>query len=310
MLNQNNKSPTVSVIIATYNRATMVKEAIESVLKQTYRDFEIIVVDDGSTDNTRKTVTALSDKIVYVYQQNRGRSNARNHGISLTRGKYIAFLDSDDLFLPDKLAKQFEAMEKRPEILLSHTSYQYVDYGGNYIKEMKSGRFSGSVYPKIIRRCPIATPTVMLRREALKNGLCFKEGITIGEDIILWTQIARNSCILGINEVLAKVRVGGESAATDSQAQITGITNILEYTVKQEAGMKPGLRRNLLADGYLKTGFHHLRKGAASSFLKYIRLALKSSPLYVIYWIPTTLFTELFSRRWLWRDARLTNKSG
>jgi len=90
------KMPTVSIIIPTYNRTNMVKEAIQSVLEQTYTDYEIIVVDDGSTDNTRETVTALSDKIIYIYQQNQGRSYARNHGISLAKGDYIAFLDSDD----------------------------------------------------------------------------------------------------------------------------------------------------------------------------------------------------------------------
>jgi glycosyltransferase involved in cell wall biosynthesis len=100
--------PTVSVIIPTYNRANYICEAIDSILAQTYADYEIIVVDDGSTDGTRQALQRWIDDgtICYYYQENRGESAARNHGIRKARGQYIAFLDSDDLFLPTKFEKQ------------------------------------------------------------------------------------------------------------------------------------------------------------------------------------------------------------
>ena len=112
--------PTVSVIIPTYNRRTYVQEAIDSVLAQTYPDYEIIVIDDGSTDGTDQVLHArYGDRIRYVWQENQGESAARNRGIALARGEYIALLDSDDLWLPDKLAKQIPFLDSHPGAVLA-----------------------------------------------------------------------------------------------------------------------------------------------------------------------------------------------
>ena len=111
----------VSVIIPTYNRAHLVKDAVESVLNQTYQDFELIVIDDGSTDNTREVLAVYKDKLTYIYQENQGRSSARNHGIELAQGEYIAFLDSDDVWFPDKLERQVPILESAPpNVVLVH----------------------------------------------------------------------------------------------------------------------------------------------------------------------------------------------
>lgn len=105
-------SPRVSVVIPTYNRAQFIASAIESVLTQTFGDFELIVVDDGSTDRTSEIVTSISDpRLVFVRQDNAGRSTARNRALALAKGAYIAFLDSDDLYLPGKLALQIQYMD-------------------------------------------------------------------------------------------------------------------------------------------------------------------------------------------------------
>src|ERR1700751_873927 len=102
--------PTVSVIIPTFNRGKLVVNAIRSVLCQTYRDYEIIVVDDGSTDDTAEALTPYMDRIQYVYQVNQGTSAAKNKGIQLARGRWISVLDSDDLWLPTKLEAQLKAV--------------------------------------------------------------------------------------------------------------------------------------------------------------------------------------------------------
>jgi glycosyltransferase involved in cell wall biosynthesis len=272
--------PTVSVVIPTYNNASVVKEAIQSVLEQTLSDYEIIVVDDGSTDNTREVVSSFSDKrIRYVYQENHGRSSARNHAISIAQGRYIAFLDSDDLFLPTKLEKQVTYMEKNPGVLLSHTSYLRVNAQGEYIEKVKSGTFSGRVYPEIVRGCPIATPTVMIQRRALGGNLRFEENILIGEDVILWTQLARKSIILGIDEPLAKVRIRGNNAALDPRQQIIGLMNMIEYTIRWSPDFSFIVRRRLLSDIYLKIGFNYLRIGNVVQFLKFSGLAEYMQPL-------------------------------
>jgi glycosyltransferase involved in cell wall biosynthesis len=288
--------PSVSVIIPTYNRASMVKEAIQSVLSQTYKDFEIIVVDDGSTDNTRETVASLSDKVVYVYQPNSGPSSARNHGIRLAQGKYIAFLDSDDLFLQTKLEKQVACMEKNPGVLLSHSSYQRINAEGDYIGEVKSGAFSGNVYPDIIWRCIIATPTVMVRSEALSEDTSFNETISIGEDTILWIQISRHSAILGIDEPLTQVRIHKNNAAFDLQAQIIGITNIIEYAIKRDSDFSPIVRRALLANNYFVIGFYHLKRHEISWFLKSLALATWNNPLFMIWGIVHAMLSKCHHR--------------
>lgn len=106
------KAPLISVIIPTYNRAKYVTKVIDSVLSQTYTDYEIIVVDDGSTDNTREVLGSYMDKITYKYQENAGVSAARNTGIRIASGQWIAFLDSDDIWLPDKLASQMRCVNR------------------------------------------------------------------------------------------------------------------------------------------------------------------------------------------------------
>ena len=114
-------SPKVSIIIPTYNRAHLIKDAVESVLNQTYQYFELIVIDDGSTDNTREVLAVYKDKLTYIYQDNQGRSSARNHGIKLAQGEYIAFLDSDDVWFLDKLERQVPVLESAPpNVVLVH----------------------------------------------------------------------------------------------------------------------------------------------------------------------------------------------
>lgn len=110
----NNSNPQVSVIIPTYNRGHFIKDAVESVFHQTYSDFELIIIDDGSTDNTKEVLAEYGDKLQYVYQKNQGRSAARNLGISLAKGEYIAFLDSDDVWFADKLERQVPVLESAP----------------------------------------------------------------------------------------------------------------------------------------------------------------------------------------------------
>src|SRR5690349_3602213 len=108
--------PKVSVIIPTYNRAQFIARAVDSVLEQTYKDFEIIVIDDGSSDNTQEILKAYEGKIRYVYQQNKGISAARNRGIQEAKGEYIAFLDSDDVWKPEKLSVQVAILDVNPHV--------------------------------------------------------------------------------------------------------------------------------------------------------------------------------------------------
>lgn len=129
--------PKVSVIIPSYNCERYVTIAIDSILNQSYCDVEIVVVDDGSTDNTRQVLEAYGDRIRYIYQEHRGLSDARNRGIAESRGELLAFLDSDNFFKPGKLSAQVACFQARPSLGLVQTGWSWVDSDGRYIKDIK-----------------------------------------------------------------------------------------------------------------------------------------------------------------------------
>jgi hypothetical protein len=225
--------PLVSVIVPFYNRRAWLEEAVHSVLSQTFDDFELILVDDGSTEEV-STLEALTDRrVCLVRQENEGRSAARNAGVRLAQGKYIAFLDSDDLFLPTKLEKQVALMESAPDVLLSHSSYWRIDSGGKILEEVESGTFAGHVYPRILTECPIATPTVMVRAEVFET-YSFEEKAHVGEDIILWSHISRTSAVLGIRQPLSLVRIHGDSTMCDHHSQLAGLQNVMKYAARHD----------------------------------------------------------------------------
>ncbi len=233
--------PTVSVVIPFYNRVEWLKEAIRSVFSQTYDDYEIVVVNDGSEEDISSLANLFSKKLRYFERPHKGRSAARNEGMRLAGGKYIAFLDADDLFMPEKLKRQVVLMEKNPHILLSHTSYTRIDAAGNCMDIVESGRFTGSVYPRIVYGCPIATPTVMLHAEAVKS-LSFEEALDAGEDILLWSLIAKKAPILGIPEPLTQVRIHGCNAAFKPYEFLEANRTIIRYACRDDSNLSPVFR--------------------------------------------------------------------
>jgi glycosyltransferase involved in cell wall biosynthesis len=223
----------ITVIIPFYNRIPYVLESIKSVQAQTYRNFELLLIDDGSTEDVSqvKQLAAEDPRIVYVKQENEGVSVARNRGIAIARGEYIAFLDSDDLFHPEKLEKQLQFM-KEGLWDFSHTSYQQINLAGKPLKIVDTSRMSGKVFPRIMSCCCLATPTVMIRKEILSEERRFKNNIGIGEDVCLWIDLAYEHPFGCVTKPLTKVRVSENSAANDRSKQITGIFNILEHIIR------------------------------------------------------------------------------
>lgn len=211
--------PKISIIIPFHNRFAWLKEAIESVLNQTYQDFELILIDDGSDEDFSHYFPINNQKIRYFRQFNQGQSVARNLGISQATGEYVAFLDSDDIFLPNKLQIQLNFMEKNVDIGLSHTSYYKIDHYSNYQSIFESGEKNPDTYPEIMMVCFIAMSTVMVRKNVLEN-IKFNKKYIIGEDIIFWITIAQNHRISGINQPLSKIRMHGNNASENINAQL------------------------------------------------------------------------------------------
>lgn len=225
--------PLVSVIIPFFNREDLTLLSINSVFNQTYNNYEIILIDDGSTETIDQIKGLNNSKIQLLYQIHKGPAAARNFGMKNARGKYIAFLDSDDIFLPEKLNIQVEIHEKHPDIWLSHTSYQKIDQNGSILGITNSGTFSGFVFPNILLYCPIATPTVMINRKIVDNLIFYDDQYKISEDIIFYAKVAKHSEIIGIDIPLSNVRISECSHSTNTKSQIAGYNNILKFIRKK-----------------------------------------------------------------------------
>lgn len=191
--------PKVSVIIPTYNRAEYVTQAIDSVLAQTYTDYEIIVVDDGSTDKTREVLEPYMDKITYIYQENTGVSAARNRGIKAAKGDWVAFLDSDDEWLPEKLAVQMRAVENHPQLVAHTVNVDLSNYGNHeqtsflhcgFPLKDKEGIIKAPLLLHFKHRTIVMPQAVICRKDAAVQAGLFDESLSICEDYDFMCRIA------------------------------------------------------------------------------------------------------------------------
>ena len=183
--------PRVSVIIPTYNRAALVKEAVASVLAQTYRDFELLVVDDGSTDGTLEALAAFGGKIRVLASPDRGGvSAARNAGIAAAQGEWLAFLDSDDLWLPEKLARQMAFMEANSRLLLSQTEEIWVRRGVKVNPPRTHKKEGGRIFLRSLERCLVSPSAAVLHRRLLDEHGGFDEDLPAAEDYDLWLRLS------------------------------------------------------------------------------------------------------------------------
>jgi len=205
----------VSVIIPTHNRADLICGAINSSLNQTFRNFEIIVVDDGSTDNTRELLKGYGSSICYIYQEKKGRAEARNRGIKLARGEYIAFLDDDDIWLPQKLEKQVKFLDSNPNIGLAHTFVELIDAQGYLLKEAtekqlklyKKAAKTGYTYEGMSQSCIIFTSTVIVRKGCLDKVGFFDPDIEAFEDWDFYLRFVLKYQIGTMPEFLTRLRI-------------------------------------------------------------------------------------------------------
>lgn len=187
--------PRVSVIIPTYNRAALLREAIQSVLDQTFADFEIIVVDDGSRDETVSVVAGMGDsRVRYVYQVNAGRAAARNHGLSLAQGEFVAFLDDDDMFLPNKLTDQVAELERRPDCGLVVGGWRLVDVDGSLMWDVPPRHHVALGLTHWLHDCHFIVHAPLVRHDWLRRTNGFDKELEPAEDWGLWLYLAHAGC--------------------------------------------------------------------------------------------------------------------
>lgn len=212
----------VSIVLPTYNRCYCIGRAIDSVLRQTYTDFELLVIDDASTDDTETLIQKIAEtdaRVRYFRQpQNSGASAARNEGIRRAKGSCIAFQDSDDVWKADKLEKQMRILEEDPEIGLVYCMYEGRKKDGTFVHipddSMEKSLLHGDMYRLLLQGNVIGAPTAVVRRECLAKSGLFDEELTCLEDWELFLRIAKEQKIGYVDEPLlfSDLHEGGVSS--------------------------------------------------------------------------------------------------
>ncbi|MEW5767211.1 MAG: glycosyltransferase [bacterium] len=300
--------PKVSVVIPTYNAAAYLPEAIDSVLAQTFQDYEIIVVDDGSTDNTREVLAPYQDRIRYIHQENAGPSPAKNKGIKEARGEFVAFLDADDIWLPEKLALQMEVFENDPEVSLVHANV--VRFGENWTELEEAQwqeriasprrRFTGYIFQPLLMQNLICTSAAVVKKSCfLDDGEVgfFDQELVRAEDHDLWLRIARKYKIGYVDRLLVRHRDHHGTLSENIDAFYEARFLVFNRHVKYlEPAQRDKLIKKKWRQLYFMHGYEYFEagdlKGARTRFLK----AIKSGPFNpraIIYYLLTFLSSPL-----------------
>jgi len=300
--------PRVSVVIPTYNSSDLVVQAVASVLAQSYADYEIIVVDDGSTDNTRNVLAPYADRIRYVWQENQERSAARNRGIRLACGELVAFLDADDVWLSGHLEQHVTALDDNPEAVLAYSSVQFIDTDGlptKYHGHPHLGAVGGqtvvqSAYPRLCFGCAMFTCGVVVRRSAFDRAGLFDTHLNLGEDWEMWIRLARQGAFVYVPRVLSQYRVENWHAQEEKRARddlVAQYTYVIEKTAATDGGVTlASLWDEALAQCYALSGLASYRLGDVERGQKMWRLASRTCPKRAER-LPVTFLLEDHARR-------------
>lgn len=272
----------VSVVIPTYNRATLISQTLDSVLAQTYKDTEVIVVDDGSTDDTSAVLSTYLGQIAVIRQANQGLSGARNAGIAKAKGEFVAFLDSDDLWLPEKLEKQITLLESRSELKWAYTDIIAFEHDSGqplYMLGRTVKLHQGDVLDELLFDDFIASPTPLIRREVFDEVGLFSDNTVVAEDWDMWLRIAARYPVGLIAAPLAKYRIhtGMKTRARPWQQHYTRCVNTIERAVSRNPERLSPLRDGAVARVCINVGRRLMGEGnlhdARRMFLRAIRYA-------------------------------------
>lgn len=281
--------PRVSVIIPTYNRKDYVQEAIDSVLAQTYTDYEIIVVDDGSTDGTGEALQArYRDRIRYLWQENRGESLARNRAVDLAQGDLVALLDSDDRWMPRKLAAQISRLEMDFKNVLVACQALLIDSAGKSLNAPPIGKnlaHNDLERDSLILRNPLVCSTVLLRRSYLQRAGGFDPEIKYGEDWDLWLRVSELGRFNFVSEPLALLRQHSNTQSylprpSSIERKFRDHIRILEnaFIRRPERSTDVKLRRRSLARPHAEAAFSYYAWGHWLEAMRHLREAVQLDP--------------------------------
>lgn len=249
----------VSVIVPVYNRAHLVTETIQSILSQTYEFVEIILINDGSTDGSlpllRDYEARFPDKILIIDQPNQGQIVARNNGIKMAKGRYIAFLDSDDVWVKNKLERQLPLFESGVGLVFSGT--EVIDEAGNTIRvEYADNDLSGNIFPQLLVQNRMTGGTVVVTAEALTNVGVFCTDFKAAENWDLWLRICKIYSSRVVPDPLIKYRIHSSNMSGDGQLMLSAKLQIIEKHCDLQS-------KNTVVARYSRLAYadYHYRKG-------------------------------------------------
>ena len=257
------KNPLVSVIIPTYNRGWILKETLNSVLAQDFTNFELIVVDDGSTDNTQDILNSYKENIIVLQQNNKGVSAARNMGITSASGRFIAFLDSDDLWLPKKLSIQVDFFNANTDALICQTEEIWVRNGIRVNPKKRHKKLSGNIFEPSLYLCLVSPSAVMIRHSLFEKTGMFNETLPACEDYDMWLRVSCRDPVYLIDIPLIIKRGGHSDQLSKSSGldryRIQSLKKIIAsnlLTEKQKAAARKAMQEKctIYANGCLKRG--------------------------------------------------------
>ena len=232
---KSSKSPKISIIMPAYNTAPLIASSLDSVFAQTFQDFEVIVINDGSPDTVEleKTLQPYSDRIVYIQQTNKRAAGARNTAIRNMRGEFLALLDSDDIWLPDHLASQMELLASDPALDMVYSNALLLgDPKRREFMEVCPSKGTVSFEALILEHCQVSASTVVARKSTLLNAGLFDENLMRCDDYDLWVRVAFHGAKIGYNrKVQAQLNGGRPGSLGQSRAKMAeAYWTILEKT--------------------------------------------------------------------------------
>ena len=290
------QEPVVSAIITVYNNEQTVADAIESFLGQTFRNLEIIVVDDGSTDGTRQLIEQrYGGQVRTVRQTNRGSAAARNAGVRSARGEYVAFMDGDDISLPERVRLQVRVLEQRPEVGLVYGNIYLMEAARRELRLRRGiGRYkSGHVWHDLVIKNFVPFSTIMVRRECLHDIGLFDESIRSSEDWHLLVRLARRCEFFYLDEPLVQYRIHAHSKTANLEEKERAFKRVQAKIFAENDFGADGKRLRRLSDASLQFGLLGigLRYGHYGKALRYGLRGLFTTPGILLYYRH-----EIFSR--------------
>ena len=273
---------TVSVIIHTYNNERFMAETVESVLNQTYKDYEIIVVDDGSEDGTRDALIPYMQKIRYHYKENGGIASAKNAGIGLSETEFVAFLDHDDLWVPDKLQLQMEHFNENPQIGLVYAKYTSFRDGKELRTKPEKG-YSGWIFKELLAKSFIQTSTVVVKRECLDAVGPYDETFSLGDEYDMFLRIARKFQCGFVDKGLTRYRVHDTNASNNDflfDNENLGVYKKIYNNFTDLDGVEKKILRKRIARYSMKVAEGLYRQGKQEESKKYQMEANNYLPFY------------------------------